>query len=286
MAGDVIESMFKYDFGFSVINFRYKRFPVEFTFGPHSHNHIEIAYVKDGSCNMKFGDQSLDFNHGETMVVYPDSWHSFSTSDPEGCVLVQLEFTINNLSVLEFKEDPDDNLLFLLSLLRKTGRYLRISGNEEIHGNMERLFSELEKSTDASSSLVKLYFFELFIHLSRQLKKEKDFFLDKTDNHIVKALQYIHNNFLENPGVEEIAQHCGISGRYLRGMFLNQTGMQVVEYKHHLKMKLASELLKDKSLRLTEIAYRCGYSTQQYFCKVFNDFYGMSPGESRKMISN
>lgn len=234
---------------------------------------------------MRFGDERLDFAAGETMVIYPQSWHSFLADDNEGCTLIQLEFVINNLSVLEFKEDSDDNLLFLLSLLHKTGRYLKISGNKEIYGNMDRLFGELEKPSGASSTLAKLYFFELFIHLSRQLKNEKDFYLGKKDHHVVKALQYIHNNFLEDPGVDDIADHCGITSRYLRKLFLSQTGMQMVDYKHQLRMKLAGELLKDNSLSLTEIAYRCGYSTQQYFCKVFNDHYGMSPGKSRKKMT-
>jgi len=235
---------------------------------------------------MNFGDESYYFSTGEAMVIYPDALHSFSTDDPKGCGLVQLEFRINNLSVLEFKENPDDNLLFLYSLLHRTSRVLKISGNEKIRDNMERLINELEKPYGSSSSLAKLYFYELFIHLSRRLKEEKDVILEKTDRHVVKALQYIHNNFLDDPGVELVARHCGISDRYLRKLFLNQTGQQLVDYKHQLRMKLASELLKDKSLRLTEIAYRCGYSTQQYFCKVFKDFYGLSPGEQRKKMND
>ena len=284
MSGDVIESMFKYDFGFSVLKFRYLKVQNGYSYSTHSHDHIEIGYVKKGSCLMKFGNETYAFSKGEAMVIYPNAWHSFSTNDPKGCGLVQLEFRINNLSVLEFKENPDDNLLFLYSLLHKTGRFLKISGNDKINDNMERLIYELEKPMGSSSSLAKLYFYELFIHLSRRLKEEKDVFLERTDKHVVKALQYIHNNFLDDPGVELVAEHCGISDRYLRKLFLNQTGMQLVDYKHHLRMKPASELIKDQSLRLTDIAYRCGYSTQQYFCKVFKDYYGMSPGEKRKLI--
>ncbi len=286
MAEDVIESMFKYDFGFSVFKFRYLNVQKGYTYNTHSHDHIEIGFVKEGSCTMKFGDEIQEFNKGETVVIYPDAWHSFATHDSKGCGLIQLEFRINNLSVLEFKENPDDNLLFLYSLLHKTSRFLKISAGEKIRDNMERLLKELEKPSGASSSLSKLYFFELFIHLSSRLKEEKDIILELTDRHVVKALQYIHNNFLVDPGVEQIAEHCGISGRYLRKLFFNQTGMQLVDYKHQLRMKLANELLKDKSLRLTEIAYRCGYSTQQYFCKVFRDFYGTSPSEHRKLISD
>ena len=278
--------MFMYDFGLSVFKYKYLKCIKDYTESIHSHDHIEIGYVKEGSCILKFEEESIVFLEGETMVVYPEAWHHFTTDNPAGCIIVQLEFSINNLSVLEFKENPDDNLLFLYSLLHKTSRYLKISGNEKINDNMERLFYELERTERASSPLAKLYFFELFIHLSRQLKEEKDFFLEKTDKHVVKALQYIHNNFLEDPGVETIAFHCGISSRYLRKLFLIQTGMQLVDYKHQLRMKLAYELLKDQSLRLTEIAYRCGYSTQQYFCKVFKDYYGMSPGEQREKLDD
>jgi AraC-like DNA-binding protein len=49
-------------------------------------------------------------------------------------------------------------------------------------------------------------------------------------------------------------------------------------------MQMALELLKDPDQRLTEIAYRCGYSTQQYFNKIFRDYYGKSPGEIRKLV--
>ena len=115
---------------------------------------------------------------------------------------------------------------------------------------------------------------------------EKDSFLETKDKHVVKALQFIHNNFLSNPGVEDIALHCGISSRYLRRLFLSQTGMQLVDYKHHLRMKLAFELLQDNDLRLTEIAHRCGYGTQQYFCKVFKDSFGVNPGEQRRKLND
>lgn len=286
MAGDVIESMFKYDFGFSVFNFRSFECERGFTYGTHSHDHIEIGYVKKGSCTMKFGLESIEYDEGDTMVVYPEAKHFFYTDNPAGCILVQLEFSVNNLSVLEFKDDSDENLLFLFSLLKDTRRFLKISGNEKIHDNMERLFSELERSPRASSALAKLYFYELFIHLSRQLKVEKDSFLETKDKHVVKALQFIHNNFLSNPGVEDIALHCGISSRYLRRLFLSQTGMQLVDYKHHLRMKLAFELLQDNDLRLTEIAHRCGYGTQQYFCKVFKDSFGVNPGEQRRKLND
>ncbi len=111
MAEDVIESMFKYDFGFSVFKFRYLNVQNGYTYDTHSHDHIEIGFVKEGSCTMLFGDESQEFTQGETMVIYPNAWHSFATHDSNGCGLIQLEFRINNLSVLEFKENPDDNLL-------------------------------------------------------------------------------------------------------------------------------------------------------------------------------
>lgn len=283
MGQDQIYTLFRQELGFSVFNYRNLECKHGYRYGAHEHEHIEINYVRRGSCNMQFENHDLRFCEGDTMVVYPGASHYFYVNDKIGCQLVQIEFRIENLSVLEFREDSDDNLLFLYSLLQNTHRFLKVPGNTEISDNMIRLVRELESSGDPGSLLVKLYFFELFIHLSRNLKVEKDFILTKPDQYVVKALQFIHNNFLEDPSVEDIASYCAISDRYLRKLFHRQTGMQVVKYKHKLRMKMALELLKDPDLRLTEIAYRCGYSTQQYFCKVFKDYYGKSPGELRRL---
>lgn len=285
MANDLIHTLFRQELGFSVFNYRNLECKPGYKYGEHEHSHIEINYVRRGSCNMKFGNQDIRFGEGDTMVVYPGAQHFFYVEDKIGCQLVQVEFRIDNLSVLEFREDSDDNLLFLYSLLQNTHHFLKVPGNKDISDNMVRLVNELESSGDPSTSLVKLYFFELFIHLSRNLKVEKDVILTKPDQYVVKALQFIHNNFLEDPSVEDIAEYCSISDRYLRKLFFKQTGMQVVEYKHKLRMQMALELLKDPDQRLTEIAYRCGYSTQQYFCKVFKDFYGKSPGEVRQELN-
>jgi len=284
MSNDLIQTLFRQELGFSVFNYRNLECQAGYRYAAHEHEHIEINYVRKGSCYMQFENQDVYFGEGDTMVVYPGARHFFYVNDKKGCQLVQVEFRIENLSVLEFRENSDDNLLFLFSLLQNTRRFLKVPGNVEISDNMGRLVRELETTGDQGGSLVKLYFFELFIHLSRNLKVEKDFILTKPDQYVVKALQYIHNNFLEDPSVEDIAAYCAISDRYLRKLFLKQTGMQVVEYKHKLRMQMAEELLKDPDQRLTEIAYRCGYSTQQYFCKVFKDFYGNSPGEMRRKM--
>ncbi len=286
MPNDLIHTLFRQELGFSVFNYRNFECHPGFRYGVHEHAHIEINYVRRGSCFMEFENQVVHFGEGDTMVVYPGARHYFYVKDKTGCQLVQVEFRIENLSVLEFREDSDDNLLFLYSLLQNTHHFLKVPGNIEIRDNMIRLVRELEASGDPSSSLVKLYFFELFIHLSRNLKVEKDLILTKPDQYVVKALQYIHNNFLEDPSVEDIAAYCAISDRYLRKLFLKQTSLQIVEYKHKLRMQMALELLKDPDQRLTEIAYRCGYSTQQYFCKVFKDYYGKSPGEIRRDLED
>lgn len=284
MPPDLIHSLFRQELGFSVFNYRNLECKTGYQYGAHEHQHIEINYVRRGSCFMQFENQEVRFAEGDTMVVYPGARHFFYVDDKQGCHLVQVEFRIDNLSVLEFREDSDNNLLFLFSLLQNTHRFLKVPGNREISDNMIRLVRELESSHDPYGSLVKLYFFELFIHLSRNLRVEKDLILTKPDQYVVKALQYIHNNFLEDPSVEDIADYCAISDRYLRKLFLKQTGIQLVDYKHKLRMQMALELLKDPDQRLTEIAYRCGYSTQQYFCKVFKDYYGKSPGEIRKSL--
>jgi quercetin dioxygenase-like cupin family protein len=113
MGTDIIHTLLRQELGFSVFNYRNLECSSGTRYGPHEHERIEINYVRKGSCNMQFEHQDIHFGEGDTMVVYPEANHYFYVDDKTGCQLVQVEFSIDNLSVLEFREDSDEHSRFL-----------------------------------------------------------------------------------------------------------------------------------------------------------------------------
>lgn len=64
--------------------------------------------------------------------------------------------------------------------------------------------------------------------------------------------------------------------------FKDTSGVGIMEYIAGKRMKIASEMLKDKNIQMSEIALKVGYSDYPYFSRVFKQYYKMSPSAYRK----
>ncbi|MDQ0059952.1 response regulator [Paenibacillus harenae] len=83
--------------------------------------------------------------------------------------------------------------------------------------------------------------------------------------------------------VEDIAKEVYLSPNYVRSIFKDKTGETILDYLTRIRMGHASELLKDRSLKVREIAHKVGYENVSYFCSVFQKHKGSTPNEYRKM---
>lgn len=99
------------------------------------------------------------------------------------------------------------------------------------------------------------------------LKKVNDLIIENIDN----------NDF----NVSFLASNLGLSTVHLYRKLKSLTGMSTNEYVSKQKLKYAAELLKQGSLRITEVAYMSGYSDPKYFRKCFKKEFGCSPSEYR-----
>ncbi|WP_162848563.1 response regulator [Paenibacillus nanensis] len=83
--------------------------------------------------------------------------------------------------------------------------------------------------------------------------------------------------------VEDIAKEVYLSPNYVRTIFKEKTGETILDYLTRIRMNHASELLRDRSLKVREIAHRVGYENVSYFCSVFQKHKGSTPNEYRKL---
>ena len=120
-----------------------------------------------------------------------------------------------------------------------------------------------------------------------------------TINEVVHLKEGQSNSFVEklksiteeNIGNEDFnldiaASMLYISPNYLRQMFKKVTGETFIEYLTNQRMKKAAELLRDNSLKISDITEQVGYSSQSYFTKCFKKYYNVTPTEYRENIMN
>jgi len=96
-----------------------------------------------------------------------------------------------------------------------------------------------------------------------------------------KALIHIERNMRRSIAAREIFELSERSGTFVESVFKAKLGLPVQAYITSVKMREARRLIADSSLRISEIGYRCGFASPQYFCRTFSAFFGISPKKLR-----
>lgn len=99
------------------------------------------------------------------------------------------------------------------------------------------------------------------------------------------AVRFIHENYMVNLGINDIARSVGVSESYLVKNFKKEMGETILDYLTDVRINLAKELLLDADARIYEIAEKTGYSTSQYFSMVFLKKTGMTPKQYKNNCS-
>lgn len=92
----------------------------------------------------------------------------------------------------------------------------------------------------------------------------------------------------ERPGRVEIgrlAAERGISVRHYERLFRAATGESPAAFCRRHMLALAKDLLRDRSLLVKEIAYRCGFANTASFSVAFRQMQGCSPQQFRDRLA-
>ena len=63
---------------------------------------------------------------------------------------------------------------------------------------------------------------------------------------------------------------------------LLDAGLSPLDYLYSVRLKFAAGKLRNTNLRIKEIARMSGFLSSARFCTVFQEKYGMTPGDYRK----
>ncbi len=102
------------------------------------------------------------------------------------------------------------------------------------------------------------------------------------ESYLEKALSYIHNNYVYDIQVSDIANHVGIDRTYLYKIFKAHKYMSPLEYLNNYRLNIAKSLLVETELNITEILYSSGFTNTSAFYKHFKKNIKMTPLEYRE----
>lgn len=80
-----------------------------------------------------------------------------------------------------------------------------------------------------------------------------------------------------------VSERLHVSSNYLSSLVKKTMGASFVTLLTNKRMEVARDLVLCSSLKVLEIAYKCGYSDQHYFSYCFKKRFGLSPNKMREM---
>ena len=96
-----------------------------------------------------------------------------------------------------------------------------------------------------------------------------------------KAMAYIEEHLTEDIDYSEISKIACCSEYHFKRMFSFLSGIGLSEYIRRRRLTLAALDLKDKSLRIIDVAVKYGYDSADSFSRAFHSMHGILPSEVR-----
>lgn len=101
------------------------------------------------------------------------------------------------------------------------------------------------------------------------------------DPQISQVVEYLHGHYHEPLRLAELARKMGMSRTTLVERFRRAVGESPMRYLARHRMERARYFLVETPLNISEIAYRLGFDTPEYFTRAFRRNFGVSPSGYR-----
>ena len=100
---------------------------------------------------------------------------------------------------------------------------------------------------------------------------------------ILEAIEYIQKNYaLTELSAISIAKQVNLSTSWLSTKFKDEVGVGVSDYLNSVRVQKAKQLLSQEDYMIYEVAEKVGFTSSQYFSKIFKEFAGITPNEYRR----
>lgn len=254
---------------------------------PHWHRSFEIHFIGAGTGKLIVDSGEYELYNGIMFITGPDVVHSQTSGidDPmdEFCLTVGFMKSESPAS--------DDSLDAIIERLQaKPFFYDRaeLGCRELCHAIMKELCAGLPGWKERARSILTELMIRVLRHIAGVSEPDPELPVKDTIGGVnYRALLERYLLKFQTPSTEEqLAEILHISRRHLGRLMQRHYGMTYAEKINSMRVEMAKRLLSTTDLTVGEIALRVGFSTPQYFIKVFRGCEKMTPGEYRRTVDD
>ncbi len=239
-------------------------------------NYYEIFIVTSGKLTHYFGSEPTVMKVGDACLLYPGQRHKLSTYKTYTSQHINL--TCSEAMAKVIFGTPDTPQL----TLQQQNLHLTEVELQIVRSFQESVFlSSDEQYQDTTIGVLMTYVARLFL-LRSQLSPEAD----QIPKWLSAFVEQLHQLDFSVPlSLPDLYALSGKPQSTLSRQFKKHMGQTLVCYLSDLKLTRASNLLKNSTYPLTEVATASGFDSYPHFSRLFKKKYGLSPHQYRSTHS-
>ena len=167
-------------------------------------------------------------------------------------------------------------------------KFLKLEDKGEIRLLITQLINEMYAKTAQSHLMAECYIKLILAHTFRLTETEKPKMFSPKKSPAARLslytiIRYVDDNFMDFPGIDEMAKTLGYSASYISHVFKEKMGLTLQEYIGKKKIEASLDFLKYQKYTITQIAMMLNYASVQSFGKAFRKAMGCSPTEYQRL---
>lgn len=237
---------------------------------PHLHKHLEIVMLWEGRTLAVADEKEVMMEAGDLYLVFPNQIHYYN--DQQGHLRHSL-LIISPDILPEFHKELSESYP-VSPVLRGAAQ------NSRIVGAIQSMVAAAKSPDPYLTFRFRGNMLVLMCEFLSSMPLESR---STTDTNIcISMIQYCYKHYKEDISLQSLARTLHVSHFYISHLFTEQLHISFRDYINSLRISRAEELMRNRSLTITEIAYAVGYNSIRTFNRCFLKINGVTPTEFRK----
>lgn len=251
----------------------------------HWHREMEFLRVRGGAFRARISSAFYDVREGDLLFVNSGELHA---AHAEAGTESAYEAVVFSPDLLRGPSEDRIQMQYLNPLLNgQLAVPRRFAGEDEPQRAMiawfDSVYGLLSEKPAAYEISVKAGLCSMFALLAGAGRRGPVLPGGNAAEAAVKnGIHYMREHYGEKITAEEIAAACHVSRGYFCRIFRKYTAESPGRYLTRLRLRRAAELLEDGERKVLGVALDCGFGSQSYFIRAFEQNMGVSPSEYRK----
>ena len=238
---------------------------------------MEICVLAKGTQLCRLGQRDYVLRGGDVFVTLPGEEHSTGEAPEEKGVLYWVQFLLPCRPLRFLNCPPADSRKLVKELLAIPHRHF--VGSPELQALLDEVLvcaqTPIAQLRRISITTKLTEFLLQILSCSRKCPKSG---ASRGINEILRYIEAQIEAQIEEPlSISDLATCAGLSESRFKTRFKKEIGIPPAEYVLRCKMTAAKKLLSLPRATVTDVAFRLGFSSSQYFATVFKRYTGKNP---------